>query len=75
VLGPPKARHVDRPVRAALEALVPPGHFYRHLEATHDLAFVRELVRDRVVRRLLALAVVPPRRRLHQVGCRRGWHP
>jgi transposase len=47
MLGPPKARHVDRPVLAALEDLVPPGHFYRHLEAALDLSFVRELVRDR----------------------------
>src|SRR3954471_11450037 len=29
-----------------LEELVPPDHFYRHLERTLDLAFVRELVRD-----------------------------
>src|SRR4051794_39823444 len=27
-----------------LEALVPAGHFYRHLERTLDLGFVRELV-------------------------------
>ena len=47
MLGPPKARHVDRPVLASLEDLVPPGHFYRHLEAALDLSFVRELVRDR----------------------------
>jgi transposase len=47
MLGPPKARHVDRPVMAALDDLVPPDHFYRHLEATLDLGFVRELVRDR----------------------------
>jgi transposase len=47
MLGPPKARHVDRPVPVSLEALVPPGHFYRHLEAALDLAFVRDLVRDR----------------------------
>src|SRR4051812_35846670 len=47
MLGPPKARRVDRPVRASLEALVPPGHFYRHLEAALDLSVVRELVRDR----------------------------
>ncbi len=47
MLGPPKARRVDRPVTAALEDLVPPGHFYRHLEAALDLSFVRELVRDR----------------------------
>src|SRR5688572_21160673 len=47
MLGPPNARRVDRPVRVSLEALVPPGHFYRHLEAVLDLSFVRELVRDR----------------------------
>src|SRR5215210_5176615 len=29
-----------------LEELVPPDHFYRHLEDTLDLSFVRELVRD-----------------------------
>jgi hypothetical protein len=33
MLGPPKARHVDRPVRVSLEDLVPAGHFSRHLEA------------------------------------------
>src|SRR5215213_9839956 len=47
MLGPPKARRVDRPVTAALDDLVPPDHFYRHLEAALDLSFVRELVRDR----------------------------
>ena len=47
MLGPPKARHVDRPVTAALDDLVPPDHFYRHLEAALDLGFVRELVRAR----------------------------
>jgi hypothetical protein len=47
MLGPPKARHVDRPVLASLDDLVPPDHFYRHLEAVLDLSFVRELVRDR----------------------------
>ena len=29
-----------------LEALVPPDHFYRHLEHPLDLGFVRDLVRD-----------------------------
>ena len=48
VLGPPKGRGaVTRPVLAALEALVPAGCFYRHLERRLDLGFVRELVRDR----------------------------
>ncbi len=30
----------------SLEDLVPPDHFYRHLERSLDLAFVRDLVRD-----------------------------
>jgi transposase len=47
MLGPPKARCLDRPVLVSLEALVPPGHFYRHLEATLDLSFVREWAADR----------------------------
>src|SRR3954465_1459651 len=29
-----------------LEDLVPPDHFYRHLERTLDLGFVRDLVRE-----------------------------
>ena len=47
MLGPPKVRRVDRPVVASLEALVPQDNFYRHLARVLDLAFVRELVRDR----------------------------
>jgi hypothetical protein len=31
----------------SLEGLVPPDHFYRHLERSLDLRFVRDLVRDR----------------------------
>src|SRR5918996_5028822 len=30
----------------SLDALVPADHFYRHLERTLDLSFVRDLVRD-----------------------------
>jgi hypothetical protein len=30
----------------SLEDLVPPDHFYRHLERTLDLTFVRELGRE-----------------------------
>lgn len=47
MLGPPKARCLDRPVLVSLETLVPPDHFYRHLEATLDLGFVRAWVADR----------------------------
>jgi transposase len=46
MLGSPKARHVDRPVLVSLEVCVPPDHFYRHLETTLDLSFVRQLVHD-----------------------------
>ena len=46
MLGPPKPRRLDEPVAVSLEGLVPPDHFYRHLEATLDLGFVREWVKD-----------------------------
>jgi len=46
VLGDPKSRHLDEPIAVSLDGLVPQSHFYRHLERSLDLAFVRELVRD-----------------------------
>ncbi|MDP9365614.1 MAG: IS1182 family transposase [Chloroflexota bacterium] len=46
MLGPPKPRRLDEPVAVSLEDLVPRDHFYRHLEATLDLGFVRDWVRD-----------------------------
>ena len=46
MLGPAKVRRVDQPVVASLDALVPAHHFYRHLESTLDLTFVRDLVRS-----------------------------
>ena len=40
----------DRPFaalpQATLEDVIPTDHFYRHLEHTLDLFFVRDLVRD-----------------------------
>jgi transposase len=33
-------------VAVSLEALVPQDHFYRHLDRTLDLSFVRDLVQD-----------------------------
>jgi transposase len=33
-------------VNVSLEDLVPADHFYRHLERTLDLAFVREFVQE-----------------------------
>ena len=33
-------------VKVSLEALVPQDHFYRHLERTLDLSFVREIVHE-----------------------------
>src|SRR6478735_3686842 len=44
--GPPKSRDLDEPIRVSLTDLVPVNYFYRHLERTLDLAFVRNLVRD-----------------------------
>jgi transposase len=46
MLGPAKMRDLDRTVLVSLERLIPPGHFYRHLDAQLDLRFVREWVRD-----------------------------
>ena len=33
-------------INVSLEELVPQGHFYRHLERTLDLSFVREFVQE-----------------------------
>ncbi len=44
MLGPPKVRDLNRPVVVSLESVVPKTHFFRHLEHTLDLSFVRELV-------------------------------
>lgn len=46
MLGPPKSRQLDDPIVVSLDSLVPKSHFYRHVERTLDLGFVRELVRD-----------------------------
>ena len=46
MLGPPKVRLLHAPIARSLDDLVPPDHFYRHLERTLNLAFVRDLVRD-----------------------------
>ena len=37
MLGPAKPRRLDEPIAVSLEELVPPNHFYRHLEAQLDL--------------------------------------
>jgi transposase len=46
MLGPSKPRRLDAPIAVSLEDLVPPGNFYRHLEAKLDLGFVRDWARD-----------------------------
>src|SRR6185312_13974296 len=46
MLGPPKSRRLDEPIAVSLERLVPPDHFYRHLEAKLDLSFVRDWTRE-----------------------------
>jgi hypothetical protein len=39
-----KERHFAPLIYVSLEELVPADHFYRHLERTLDLSFVREFV-------------------------------
>jgi transposase len=51
MLGPAKSRRLDQPIAVSLEDLVPPDNFYRHLEATLDLSFVRAWVEDRYAER------------------------
>lgn len=51
MLGPAKPRRLEQPIAVSLEALVPPDNFYRHLESTLDLGFVREWVQDRYAER------------------------
>ena len=41
-----KERHFAPLVNVSLEDLVPADHFYRHLERTLDLSFVREFVQE-----------------------------
>jgi hypothetical protein len=41
-----KQRNFAPLVNVSLEALVPADHFYRHLERTLDLSFVREFVQE-----------------------------
>src|SRR5438270_828119 len=41
-----KERHFAPLIHASVEQLVPPDHFYRHLERTLDLSFVREFVQQ-----------------------------
>src|SRR5215212_772539 len=42
-----KLRVFQPMLNVSLDDLVPANHFYRHLERTLDLSFVRDLVRDR----------------------------
>jgi transposase len=41
-----KARNFAALINGSLEGLVPADHFYRHLERTLDLSFVREFVHE-----------------------------
>ncbi|MBA2443975.1 MAG: transposase [Nocardioidaceae bacterium] len=51
MLGPAKPRRLDEPIAVSLEALIPPNHFYRHLETTLNLSFVREWVTEHYAER------------------------
>src|SRR2546430_3311960 len=42
-----KERHFAPLINVSLEELVPADHFYRHLERTLDLSFVREFVQEK----------------------------
>src|SRR5690348_9877070 len=46
MLGPAKPRALGSPISVSLDALIPRDHFYRHLDATLDLGFVRDWVKD-----------------------------
>ena len=59
MLGPPKARCLDRPVLVSLERLVPPGHFYRHLEADARPELRARLGRGPLRRRSAGRAIDP----------------
>ena len=41
-----KERNLAPLIQVSLEELVPQDHFYRHLERTLDLSFVREFVHE-----------------------------
>jgi transposase len=41
-----KERNFAPLVQVSLEELVPPDHFYRHLERTLDPSFVRQFVQE-----------------------------
>src|SRR6266513_4476331 len=41
-----KERNFAQLINVSLEELVPPDHFYRYLERTLDLSFVREFVQE-----------------------------
>ncbi len=45
-----KERAIAPLVAVSLEALVPLDHFYRHLQRTLDLSFVRDLVQEAAFR-------------------------
>src|SRR5690242_14518324 len=51
MLGPAKSRRLDQPIAVSLEDLVPADNFYRHLDATLDLSFVRHWTQDRYAER------------------------
>jgi transposase len=51
MLGPAKPRRLDEPIAVSLEEVVPLSNFYRHLEATLDLDFVRDWARERYGKR------------------------
>lgn len=51
MLGPAKPRRLSEPIAVSLEELIPASHFYRHLEVTLDLSFVRDWTREQYAER------------------------
>ena len=51
MLGSPMPRRLDEPIAVSLEDQIPADHFYRHLEATLGLGYVRDWTRGRYAER------------------------
>jgi transposase len=51
MLGPVKPRRLHEPIAVSLDDLVPRSNFYRHLETTLDLSFVRGWVKEHYAER------------------------
>ncbi len=53
-----KERRFAQFVTVSLEDLVPADHFYRHLERTLDVSFVREFVQEKYAGKVMFLRIL-----------------